>query len=32
MKSKQTTDPAAAARLRDAIHGIQQVWEPNHEH
>ena len=32
MKSKQTTDTAAAKRLNDAIHGIQHVWDPDHKH
>lgn len=32
MKSKQTTDPAAAQRLRDAIHAVQHVWDKNHAH
>ncbi len=32
MKSKQTTDTGAVKRLRDAIHGIQHVWEPDHKH
>ncbi len=32
MKSKQTTDVAAAARLRDAIHGIEHVWVEDHRH
>ena len=32
MKSKQTTDTAAADRLRDAIHGIEHVWSDDHDH
>ena len=32
MKSKQTTNTAAAERLREAIHGIQHVWDPDHKH
>lgn len=32
MKSKQTTDTAAVERLREAIHDIQHIWEPDHKH
>ena len=32
MKAKQTTDTAAVERLRDAIHDIQHVWDPDHKH
>lgn len=32
MKSKQTTDAAAVERLRDAIHGIEHIWDKDHKH
>lgn len=32
MKAKQTTDPGAVQRLRDALHGIEQVWSQGHKH
>lgn len=32
MKAKQTTDAAAVKKLRDAIHGIEQIWVATHQH